>query len=156
YFTYLDPDEIGSLETEQSTHPARRAAQHALANEVCTTVHGADEARRAAQASRALFGEEITTLDEATLLEVVADVPSSTLARDALARGEVTLLDALVECRLVASRGAARRALAQGGIYLNNRRVDNEGRRFEDADLLHGRYVVLRRGRRDYHVLVAR
>lgn len=154
YFTTLDLAAVASLEEETAQHPERRSAQRKLAREVCVMVHGKEEADRAEQASRALFGEEIAALDEPTLLDIVADVPSSTLPRATL--GEVTLVDALVTSGLLSSRGAARRALAQGGVYVNNRRVDDDARRLERSDLLHDRYVVLRRGRRDYHVLVAR
>jgi tyrosyl-tRNA synthetase len=156
YFTFLGHTEIADLDAQTAAHPERRAAQRALAREVTIVVHGADEASRAERASRALFGEEIASLDERTLLDVVGEAPSSTVARDALVRGEITIVDALVSSGLVASRGEARRTVAQGGAYVNNRRVEGEERALGPDDLLCGRYVVLRRGRRDYHLLVAR
>ncbi len=156
YFTFLDHDRIESLDLETAEHPERRAAQRALAHEVTTLLHGEAETGRAERASRALFGESIASLDEPTLLEVVGDAPSSSVARDALLRGEVSLVDALASSGLVASKGEARRVVSQGGAYVNNRRVEDGGRVLGSGDLLHDRYVVLRRGRRDYHLLVAR
>jgi tyrosyl-tRNA synthetase len=156
YFTFLDVGEIADLDAETAARPERRAAQRVLAREVTTLVHGAEEASRAERASQALFGEEIASLDERTLLDVVGEAPSSTVARDAIVRGEITVVDALASSGLVSSRSEARRAVAQGGAYVNNRRVEGEERALGPDDLLHDRYVVLRRGRRDYHLLVAR
>ncbi|HLW45846.1 MAG TPA: tyrosine--tRNA ligase [Acidimicrobiales bacterium] len=156
FFTFIDHDEIAALDRETAEHPERRAAQRALAHEVTTLLHGAKETAQAERASSALFGEEIAALDEPTLLDVVGEAPSSTVAREALLRGEVRLVDVLASSGLVGSRGEARRTIAQGGAYVNNRRVDDAERVLAKDDLLHDRYVVLRRGRRDYHLLVAR
>jgi tyrosyl-tRNA synthetase len=156
YFTFLDHGEIAVLDAETAEHPERRAAQRALAHEVTVLVHGEEETSHAEHASRALFGEEIASLDERTLLDVVGEAPSSDVARSQLSAGELSLVDALVSSGLVASRGEARRTIAQGGAYVNNRRVDDADRVLSTGDLLHDRYVVLRRGRRDYHLLVAR
>ncbi|MGH9109231.1 MAG: tyrosine--tRNA ligase [Acidimicrobiales bacterium] len=149
--TFLPVDEITSLDDETATRPERRAAQQALARAVCDLVHGRPAAERAERASRALFGEELAALDEPTLLEVVSDAPSTDLARDLLGGG-LPVLDALVRSGLAASRGEARRVMAQGGAYVNNHRVD-DGAALAIDDLLHDRYVVLRRGRRDQHLL---
>ncbi len=155
YFTFLDHDQILALDEETTEHPERRAAQRALAHEVTVLVHGPDETDRAERASHALFGEEIAELDERTLLDVVGEAPSTTVPREAVVRGEVSLVDALASCGLTSSRGEARRTISQGGAYLNNRRVQDVERMLVVGDLLHDRYVVLRRGRRDYHLLVA-
>ncbi len=156
YFTFLGHEEILALDGETAEHPERRAAQRALAREVTLLVHGEVEVSQAERASSALFGEEIASLDERTLLDVVGEAPASDVARAALSSGEVRLVDALASSGLVASRGEARRTIAQGGAYVNNRRVDDAERVLGPGDLLHDRYVVLRRGRRDYHLLVAR
>ncbi len=149
--TFLDREEIERLDGETAARPEQRAAHRALAREVTALVHGAEEADRAERAARALFGEEIAALDERTLLDVVADAPSTVLARSELE--ELTVVDALVRTGLAPSRGAARRTQAQGGAYVNNRRVDDPERALSAGDLLHDRYVVLRRGRRDQHLL---
>ncbi|HUZ09542.1 MAG TPA: tyrosine--tRNA ligase [Acidimicrobiales bacterium] len=157
-FTFLPRDEIESLDELTATSPARRAAQRALATEVCALVHGRDEASGAERASAALFGEEIATLDEKTLLDVVEEAPSSVVPRSVLDGGEGagtgwSLVEALVGAGLVRSRSDARRAISQGGVYVNNVRETELERGLTAADLLHDRYVVLRKGRRDYHLV---
>ena len=157
-FTFLPRDEIESLDELTATSPARRAAQRALATEVCALVHGRDEASGAERASAALFGEEIATLNEKTLLDVVEEAPSSVVPRSVLDGGEGagtgwSLVEALVGAGLVRSRSDARRAISQGGVYVNNVRETELERGLTAADLLHDRYVVLRKGRRDYHLV---
>jgi tyrosyl-tRNA synthetase len=155
YFTFLDHEAIIELDKATADRPSARAAQRALARAVCELVHGADEVDRAEVAARALFGEAISTLDEATLLEVVDDAPSHEVPRRALAApGGLGLIDALVESGLASSKGEARRVIAGGGAYVNNRPAADDQRTLGDEDLLHGRYVVLRKGKRDYHLLV--
>jgi len=153
WFTFLSQEEIEALDEEIAARPERRAAQRMLAHEVCALVHGETEAARAESASAALFGDGIAALDERMLLEVVDDAPSSTLSRQALVEGGMLLVDALVYSGLASSKGEARRTIAQGGAYVNNRRERDESRLIHTGDLLHDRYVVLRRGRRDYHLL---
>jgi tyrosyl-tRNA synthetase len=157
-FTFLDHEEIERLEQATKDHPERREAQQALACSVCTFVHGADETARAERAARALYTEEIAALDTDLLADVVADAPSSSLPRTALDGDGLELAGALVSSGLVASRSEARRAIAQGGAYVNNVRRgdpdDDSTAAISRADLLSDRYVLLRRGRRDYHVLI--
>jgi len=152
-FTFLTRDEIESLDTEIAERPEQRAAQRALAREVCTLVHGPAETERATVASAALFSEDVARLDEALLLKAFADAPSSKFARSCLDPEGLPLVDALVSTGLVASKTAARTALTQGGVYVNNRRRADPEARLGREDLLLDRYVVLRRGRRDYHLL---
>jgi tyrosyl-tRNA synthetase len=152
FFTFLPHDEIAALDAETAAHPERRAAPRALARAVVELVHGAGEAERAERASAALFGEELAALDERTLLDVFDDAPSSDASRQALVDG-LSLVEAMVDAGLAASRGEARRTIAQGGAYVNNLREGDEGRVLGTGDLLHDRYVVLRRGRRDFHLL---
>jgi tyrosyl-tRNA synthetase len=150
--TFLDHDTIRSLDAQTTEHPERREAQRALAHEVCALVHGESEAARAAAAARALYSEEIATLDEATLLDVCADAPTTTISRAEL-DGGMTLVDAFVTSGLAPSKGRARTTVTQGGAYVNNRRVDASDARLGPDDLLFGRYLILRRGQRDYHLL---
>ncbi len=153
YFTFLPHDEIAALDRATSDHPERREAQRALAHEVCALVHGADEAARAEAASRALYSEEVASLDERTLLEVFADAPSSERPRAELDGDGLGLIEVLEASGLVASRSAARREIAQGAVYVNNRRRSDGDDRIARGDLLADRYVVVRRGKRDYHLL---
>ena len=151
--TLLSPPRIAELDAATAEHPDRREAQRALAREVVTLVHGEDEAEAAERAGRALFGEEIAGLDEASLLAVFAEAPSTVLPRSALEGAGIPLVEALADCGLTPSRSAARKAVEQGGAYVNNRRATGLDQRLTAADLLHDRYVVLRRGRRDHHLL---
>jgi tyrosyl-tRNA synthetase len=152
-FTFLSHEEIAELDLEVAERPAQRLAQRALAREVCTLVHGTSETARAERAAKALFGEEVAELDEKSLLEVFADAPSSSVPRGSLDGQGPELVDVLVSSGLVSSKSEARKALDQGGIYVNNlRRGVGDGRITRD-DLVHDRYVVLRRGRQSYHLL---
>jgi tyrosyl-tRNA synthetase len=153
FYTFLSHEEIAALDVEIAARPERREAQTVLARAVTTLVHGEAETERAEAASQALFSEDVAKLDEATLLDVFADAPSSTLPRTSLDGDGLELVDVLVSTGLVASKSAARTSLAQGGVYVNNRRRRDRDARLTRDDLLHDRYVVLRRGRRDYHLL---
>jgi tyrosyl-tRNA synthetase len=153
FFTFLDHEAILELDEATNTAPQERRAQRALANEVVAMVHGEDAAVKAERAGEALFSESIAELDEATLLEVVADAPSSTWSREELAIG-VDPVDLLVASHLAKSKAEARRYLEQGGVYLNNVRLDAASR-VGLSDALHGRYLVVRRGRRQLHLVVA-
>ena len=154
YFTFLDHAALEDLDRATAAHPERRSAQRSLARSVVAMVHGEAEVEKCEAASAALFGEEIAGLSEEMLLAVTADAPTTTLPR-AEVLGGLTLIDALERTGLVKSRGEARRTMSQGGAYLNNVRQSDEGRTLERSDLLHDRYVVLRRGRRDVHIVRA-
>jgi tyrosyl-tRNA synthetase len=151
--TFLDHDTIRQLDSDTEDNPGQRLAQKALAREMCVLVHGAAEADRAEMASAALFSEEISNLDEQMLLDVFAEVPTSTMARSVLEPPGLSVVEALVEVGLCGSRNQARTAIDQGGAYVNNRRVASTDAPLGRDDLLWDRYVVLRRGRRDYHLV---
>jgi len=153
YFTFLSHDELVALDESTAAHPERREAHRVLAREVCTLVHGADETARAEHAAAALFGGELAGLDERTLLDVFADAPSTDLARTRLDGEGELLVDLLAETGLVASKSQARTAVGQGGAYVNNTRADDVARRLTSSDLLADRYLVLRRGKKDHHLL---
>jgi tyrosyl-tRNA synthetase len=152
YFTFLDHETILDLDEATRTAPQERAAQRAAAREIVTMVHGADAAVRAERAGEALFAETIAELDEATLLQVVADAPSSKVARTEL-DGGIDAADLVVRAELATSLGEARRFIEQGGVYVNNVRQE-VGSTVNAEQLLHGRYVILRRGRRQMHLVV--
>ena len=152
YFTWLPRDEIEEFDTATADHPERREAQRALANEVTALVHGDKEAYAAERAAGVLFSEDIASLEEPLLLDVLADAPASTLPRTALDQQGYDLVEALVASELVKSKSEARKALEQGGVYVNNRRVGAEDRLRADA-LLHGRFALLRRGKKAQHLL---
>ena len=166
-FTFRSREEIEALELQTAEKPAARAGQRALAEDVTTLVHGPDECAKAVAASRALFGQgDLAALDERTLASALAEAPSVRIRvpaagpvtvaepRDAAGRelGEgpdlPPVADLMAACGIVPSKSAARRAIAEGGAYLNNQKVSGEDARPGRADLLHGRYLVLRRGKR--------
>ena len=134
--------------------PAARAAQRRLAYEVVAFVHSRADADAAVAASEALFDESVSDLDLATLEAVTADAPSTAVGREAITGG-VRVVELLVTTGMCASNGEARRAIDQGGVYLNNRRVEDADATVHEADLLHGRYALLRRGKRHPHLVVA-
>ncbi len=152
FLTFLDHDEIRALDAETAEHPQGRAAQRALARAVVTLVHGEAEAAKCEEASAALFGEEIATLSEEMLLAVTHDAPTTSVARAELLAG-LTLVDVLERTGLAKSKGEARRTIGQGGVYVNNVRQTEVERVLGTADLLHDRYVVLRKGRREVHIV---
>jgi tyrosyl-tRNA synthetase len=147
-YSFKSREEIAALERETVEHPAARAGQRALAEEVTTLVHGAEECRRAIAASQALFGRsDLAEVDERTLEAAVAEVPSVQI----FASGDSlpTVVDLMAEAKLVASKSAARRAIAAGGAYLNNRKLTSEDAVPGPDDPLHGRFLILRVGKRN-------
>ncbi|MGH9180642.1 MAG: tyrosine--tRNA ligase [Acidimicrobiales bacterium] len=153
FFTWLDRDVIADLDEATAQRPAERRAQRVLAHEVVALVHDPNEATSAARAAAALFSEEVGSLDEQTLLEVLAEAPSSSLPRSALDPPGLGLVEALAACGLSASRSAARTAVSQGGAYVNNRRIDSPSRQLTAADLASESVMVLRTGKKKYALL---
>ncbi|RIX31268.1 tyrosine--tRNA ligase [Amnibacterium setariae] len=148
-FTFLTREEIEDLERTSTERPGAREAQRRLAWEVTALVHGDAAADAARDASAALFGTgDLASIDEGTLEAALAELP-----RAAGAVGD--RLDVLlVASGLAKSNSDARRAAAQGGVSVNNRRVDDEDAVLTEADLLHGRFAVLRRGKRNLAAVV--
>jgi len=149
-FTFRSQAEIAALEGAVRDRPAAREAQRLLAEDVTTLVHGTDATAKAIAASQALFGRgSLESLDDETLDAAVAELPS--------AQGAVgdPLVDLFAATGLVASKGAARRAVAEGGLSVNNERVSDEAAVLDASHLLAGRYAVLRRGRRSLAVVRA-
>ncbi|MEY9847296.1 tyrosyl-tRNA synthetase [Streptacidiphilus sp. BW17] len=143
-FSFTSREEIEELERQTEEAPFKRAAQRALAEELTVLVHGQDQLDRAVAASKALFGQgDLTELDDRTLAAAVAELPSAQVSE----LGE--LVDLFVATGLSASRSAARRTVNEGGAYLNNNKIDDEAAPATPADLLHGRWLVLRRGKRN-------
>ena len=153
YFTFLPHEAIRELDRVTAEHPERREAQRQLARQVCTLVHGEAEMERAERAAGALFSEELADLDERSLLEVLADAPSTELPRARLDGPGVPLVDLLAETGMDPSKGRARTTVEQGGAYVNNRRETDVGRALGVEDLVAGRYLVLRKGKRSYHLV---
>ena len=152
-FTLLGQERIEDLEEAARGRPHLRPMQRALADEITRRVHGETEASRARKASEALFGGDLRGLRPGEIEDIFADVPSSSLVAEQLA-GDGMVLPALVaDVALAPSRAAARRAIEQGGLYLNGERITAAGFRVRSEHVLHGRFVVLRRGKKSYHLV---
>ena len=147
YFTFRGRDEIDELEKQTVDQPSRRTAQKLLADDVTTLVHGPEETRRAREAAAALFGAgELRDLDVATLEAALREVPHVHLA---MGTELPTYAALLAETGLVASKGAARRTVTDGGAYVNNQRIEDAESSPAAADLLPGGWLLLRKGKRN-------
>ncbi|HWZ19596.1 MAG TPA: tyrosine--tRNA ligase [Ktedonobacteraceae bacterium] len=153
FFTMLDQQAIAGLEHMVVVSPEKREAQKRLAEEVTRTVHGESNLRKAIQASRVLFGGEIEDLSASDVLDIFAEVPSSEVARDAFTVDGVSLVDLVITCGFATSKGAARRLIEDGGIYINNRRVSGVEATIGLPTLIEGQYLVVRKGARNYHLV---
>ena len=145
-FTFLSPEEVDELEKATAERPHERAGQRRLAAELTTLVHGEHQTEQVVAASTALFGRgDLRALDAGTLDAALAEVPTATVQ---LSDGP-SIVDLLVATGLVPSRGAGRRAVGEGGAYVNNTKVEDEGWSPADGDLLPGGWLVVRRGKRN-------
>jgi tyrosyl-tRNA synthetase len=148
-FTFLSRKEIEDLERQTAERPAARAGQRALAEHVTTLVHGAEACHRVMAASRALFGQgDLADVDARTLADAVQEVPHAEVRLPPDAEGLPPVVDLMALTGIVPSKSAARRVIAEGGAYLNNRKVTSEDAVPDPGDLLPGGYLILRRGKR--------
>ncbi|MGW0709752.1 tyrosine--tRNA ligase [Streptomyces sp. NPDC002643] len=142
--SFKSPAELEELEKQTEERPQARAAQRALAEELTTIVHGAEQTAAVIAASRALFGQgELGELDEKTLGAALAEVPHVQVA------GLAPVVDLFAEVGLVPSKSAGRRTVKEGGAYVNNVKVTAEDAVPAEGELLHGRWLVLRRGKKN-------
>jgi tyrosyl-tRNA synthetase len=153
--TFLSQEEIAALENDVKTNPGARAAQKALAREMTTLVHGAEALTAAVKASEILFGGSLDGVREEIFHDVVGEVPTKDFEKAKLGAPGTSLIDVLVHSGLATSKGQARKDVEGGGIYLNNVRVAEFARAVTTSDLLFGKYLLLRKGKRTYAVLTA-
>jgi tyrosyl-tRNA synthetase len=151
YFTFLERQEVEALEAETREAAERRSAQRRLAEEVTRLTHGEEALARARRVSDLLFGRGSADLEADDLLQGFGDAPSSQLEGHALAAG-LPLSQLLADTGLTASRNEARRLIKSGGVYVNERRAE------DDADLgtrdaIEGRVILLRKGKKQYHLV---
>ncbi|MDK8870777.1 tyrosine--tRNA ligase [Corynebacterium macclintockiae] len=145
WFTFLSQEEIAELERKVAEEPFKREAQRVLAREMTTLVHGAAATEAVELAAQALFGKaELQDLDEATLSSALQETEVAEVGSDA------TILDLLVESGLEKSKGAARRTVGEGGAYVNNQRIEDIEWSPSADDLLHGSWLVLRKGKKRF------
>jgi tyrosyl-tRNA synthetase len=146
WFTFLSAEELAELERATAERPQQRAAQRRLARELTVLVHGEAATEAVEHASRALFGQgELSRLDEATLAAALRETSVAELKPG----GPDTIVDLLVATGLSASNKAARRTIGEGGVSVNNVRIESDEWAPQSSDFLHGRWLVLRRGKRN-------
>ena len=157
-FTMLPVGEIAEVVEVHQGDPGRREAQRKLANEVTSLVHGPAAAAAAEEAARILFGSPVDDMDAAAFEAVAAEVPTSniSLTHDGgfdASSNSFDVVELLASTGLASSKGDARRGLSEGSVYVNNERVSGEAPAVDANRLLHGRYLLLRRGKRRHHLL---
>lgn len=149
YFTFLNRTQITELETELNTRPEKRVAQRELAREVTRLVHGEDAVVSAEKITEALFSGDVTQLSEAELVEALQDM-STTVIVD---QEESGLLDLLIAAKSAPSKRQARQDIESGAVYVNGQRQTDIDTVISKEQRLHGKYVVLRRGKKNYFLV---
>ncbi len=155
-FTFLAREQIEPLEAAHAANPGAREAHRALAREVTQLVHGPDALAGALKASEILFGGTLDGVTEDIFRDVVGEAPTKDFERAKLEGAGTSMIDLLVHSGLAPSKGQARKDIEGGGSYLNNLRVAEAARAVTAADLLFGKYLLLRKGKRTYTVLNCR
>jgi tyrosyl-tRNA synthetase len=167
YFTWLPEEAIAEHERALTVAPEKREAQRTLAREVTRMLHGETALAKVERATRAVFGEEIIGLDTSELLEAFGDVPSTEIQAARLGGEGLSIVDLVFECELAIitikrkgepskeepSKAEAKRLIQSGGIYLNNVRVTDAQLRVRRDHAIEGRFLVLRRGQKQYHLV---
>ena len=152
-FTLFGPEEISELEATHAEQPHERRAHRALAEDVTRRVHGGDGLASAQRATDVLFGGEIAGLGADEIAEVFSDIPSSEIARSGLEGDGTGVLDMFADAGLCKSRGEARRSIEGGGLSINNVRVEHVEAVVGIDEAIEGRFLLLRKGKKNYHLV---
>ena len=150
FFTFLPQEEISELEQQHHARPEARTAHKALAKAVTELIHGAQATQEAIRASEILFGGGLEGIGETTFGEILGEVPTRTIARARFEGQGISLVELLVEAGLCPSKGQARKDMEGGGININNIRESNPQRQVTFEDLLFGKHLLLRKGKKHY------
>jgi tyrosyl-tRNA synthetase len=156
FFTFLSQDEIAALEKQHTENAGARVAHKALAKAVTDLVHGPAATTEAIRASEILFGGDLAGISEATFNDIVGEVPTKEIGKAELDGTGKLLVELLVHSGLCASKGQARKDIEGGGAYVNNVRETSLQRTVTSKDLLFGKHLLLRKGKRNYVVLTAK
>ena len=156
YFTFQSQPEIESLEKQHVENPGPRVAHKALARAVTDLIHGAIATQEAIRASEILFGGELKDIAESTFNEIIGEVPTKVIETVRLAGAGIPLVELLVHAGLSQSKGQARKDIEGGGVNINNIREASAARMVTSADLLFGKHLLLRKGKKNYVVLTAK
>ena len=155
YFTFLSQEKIEQLAKQHEAEPQARIAHKALAQEVTRLVHGEKATTEAIHASEILFGGGLDGITEATFCEIAREVPTCEFATDRFSGEGIWVPEILHEAGLAQSRGQARKDVKGGGVYVNSKRIDNEQQKINSEDLIFDKYILLRRGKRNYALVIA-
>ena len=155
FFTFLTQEEIAALERQHTENPGARAAHKALAKAVTDLIHGPEATTEAMRASDILFGGELGGIAEKTFNEIVGEVPTKEIGKTQLDGVGMPLIEVLVHSGLSTSKGQARKDIEGGGVYINNIREASSQRTVTASDLLFGKHLLLRKGKKNYVVLTA-
>jgi tyrosyl-tRNA synthetase len=153
FFTFLGKEEIQALAEQHKTRPESRAAHKVLAAAMTDLVHGKTATSEAVRASEILFGGELEGIAESTFNEIVGEVPTREMDRSRLEGAGTPLVEVLATSGLSPSKGQARKDIEGGGVYVNNIRQSNLQRAVTTNDLLFGKHLLLRKGKRNYTVI---
>lgn len=153
YFTFLTKNEIEALEKKHAANPGAREAQEKLALDVTERIHGRAAALNAFRASVMLFGGIVDVLDGEVIDCFAGEVPTKSIERTKVEGAGLLLTEALVHAGLCSSKGQARKDVEGGGIYVNNHRETNPQRAYTWGDLLPGKRLLLRKGKKNYALL---
>ena len=153
YFTFFSKEQIQDLEQSVSEKPEERTAQKALAIEMTQMMHGPTALANAQQASEALFGGEISGLSAADIQDIFSDVPSGEISADQLSGEGVQIVNLLSDTGFMKSKGEAKRAIMEGGVYINNNRITDVAMNITRDQFVEGSYLVLRRGKKNHFLL---
>ena len=152
WFTLLPLSEIDEITKLTETEPEARKAQRVLAYEVTKFIHGVEQADIAVKTSEILFWQEISDMSDEVLENIFKDVPSTELSAETLESG-ISIVDAMVKCNISNGKSSARRLISSGGVYLNNRRVEDAEFVIKKGSLASAHIAVLRTGKKNYHLL---
>jgi tyrosyl-tRNA synthetase len=152
FFTWLSREEIDHLQQALEAHPEQREAQRTLAREVTLMVHGQSGLSSAENASKVLFGGDMSGISADEVADIFQDVPSSDIPKTALQGEGMPIVDLMALTGIVKSKGEARRLLQGGGVYLNNQKVE-PSHQVTLQDSIAGKFLVIRKGRKNYHLI---
>lgn len=156
YFTFLSREEVESLEKQHADNPGGRVAHKALAKATTDLIHGSSATAEAVRASEILFGGELVGVGESTYNDIVGEVPTKEIEKAKLEGTGIPLVELLVHSGLCPSKGQARKDIEGGGVNLNNVREASATRIVTTNDLLFGKHVLLRKGKKNYVVVTAK
>lgn len=156
FFTFLTQEEVATLEQQHTANPGAREAHKALAKAVTDLIHGEHATQEAIRASQILFGGDLKDIGEGTFNEIIGEVPTKEIDKAKLDGAGIPLVELLVHAGLCPSKGQARKDIEGGGVNINNVREAKADRAVISADLLFGKHILLRKGKKNYVVVTAK